>query len=175
MVPVQAIQVHRGTVKLCRRRGVAGHIVLLRKANQTVYIQLTVYQDLNFESWSIVHCLLFALQPWLPQTPIPKSVCGCNVLQVMDALNWQNTARSLRADTMESTRWWYFQTRWCGAWLWTVWEVWSVYWCQTKRTFQMLVQQSKGTSKTHVDDGSMQMKRTIWYRLFNNRDQSFIL
>lgn len=63
--------------------------------------------------------------------------------QVRDALNWQNTGKSLRAHAAESSRWWCFQTRWCGAWLWAAWEVCSVYWCQTQERLQILLKSQR--------------------------------
>lgn len=115
---VQWNSLREGTWRMC--------IVLLRKANQAVWMQVTVCQDLSSEAWSIVHSYLFSPQLWLPQIPIPESVYIWNMQQVMDVLNWQNTVRSLRVDTVKSTRWWCFQTRGCGAWLGAAWEVWGV-------------------------------------------------
>lgn len=130
------------------REGTWGHVVLLRKGKQAVYIQQTVCQGFSLEACSVVHSSLFAPQLWLPQIPIPKSVYSWNIQEEMDALNWQNTARSLRADTVKSTRWWCFQTRWCGAWLGAAWEVWSVYRCQTKKTPHMLLKSQRASLKT---------------------------
>lgn len=149
--------------------------MLLRKAKKAVFIQSTVCQGFSSEAQSLGYSSLFAPQLRLPQIPVPESADRWNIQQVMDALHWQNTARPLRADTVRSSRWWCFQTRWCRAWLGAAWEVWSVYRCQTTESLHMLRRSQRASLKTRKMMGLCRGEKTTWGGLLAARNPSFLL
>lgn len=168
MVPARAIQVHGGAIKPLKRRDMEVYCIAEKSQENSMYSADCVPR---FQPRSTKHSSssLFAPQLWLPQIPIPESVHSWNIQQVMDALHWQKTAGSLRADTAKSSRWWCFQTRWCGAWLGAAWEVWSVYQCQTTRRLHMLLKSQRASLITMKVLGPCRGEKPTWGSLLGTR------